>query len=323
MDVQFEDGYIAQNVSYYNFKKGTIRNPNSPAPQKRKSKDFVGKKFKQNSGRWVEVIRYDKGGKVDLRFDDGVVVKNKNYRSAKEGKIGYPGQNLRKDRLIAERVGQTVQNKDGELMTLIVYRGFNDIDIQFEDGIIVEHRSYNSFKDGKVDKPTYCRLGEESVATNGMKIKIIEYRSSDDIDVQFEDGVIAQHKQYSSFKSGKISHPLKNKISIMGRYDDKILYNRSGIRFKVVNYISSVDVEIMFEDGEVKKVRLNNMKRGRIAHPQFNNSTFAYNFYDFSDIKKAYSVGNEVFYTCTDKNGNKTIATPQMMMEMSGVRRVF
>ena len=323
MDVQFEDGYIAQNVSYYNFKRGNIRNPNSPTPQKRKSKDFVGKRFKQNSGRWLEIIRYEKGGKVDVRFDDGVVVKGKNYRNVKEGKIGYPGQNLRKERLVAERIGQTVQNKDGELMTLVAYRGFDDIDIRFEDGTIAEHRTYVSFRDRKVDKPTNYRLGEESVATNGMKLKIIEYRSANDIDVQFEDGTIAQHRQYSSFRDGKISHPQKNKLAIMGRYDDKILYNKSGIRFKVINYTSSTDVEIMFEDGEIKKVRLNNMKSGRIAHPQFNKSTYAHKFYGFSDIKRAYSVGNEVFYTCIDRNGNKTIATPQMMMELSKVKRVF
>lgn len=322
MDVQFEDGYIAHNVNYYNFKKGTIKNPNNPVVFPERRKDFVGKRFKQNNGKWVEIIRYE-NGKVDIKFDDGVVVKGKNYRNVKEGKIGYPGQNLRMDRLIENRVGQTVQNKNGELMTLVAYRGFNDIDIQFADGTVAEHRTYVSFRDGKVDKPTYCRLGEESVATNGMKIKIIEYRNAGDIDIQFEDGVVLQHKQYSSFKRGSIAHPQKNILLMSDRYKDKILYTQSGIRFKVINYVSSTDVEIMFEDGLTKKVQLNNMKRGGVAHPQFNKSTYAYNFYDFSDIKRAYSVGNEVFYTCVDNNGNRTIATPQMMMELSGVEKVF
>ena len=34
------------------------------------------------------------------------------------------------------------------LMTIIAYRNSNDIDIQFEDGTIVQHRDYRSFSEG-------------------------------------------------------------------------------------------------------------------------------------------------------------------------------
>lgn len=44
------------------------------------------------------------------------------------------------------------------------------------------------------------RTGEIGKATSGMLMKIIAFRRSDDIDVQFEDGVIVTKKTYTNFK---------------------------------------------------------------------------------------------------------------------------
>ena len=51
------------------------------------------------------------------------------------------------------------------------------------------------------------RVGEKSKANNGMEMKIIGYRSSSDIDVQFEDGTIVKGKRYQQFKRGEIANP--------------------------------------------------------------------------------------------------------------------
>ena len=50
------------------------------------------------------------------------------------------------------------------------------------------------------------RIGEENINTQGCKMKIIEYRSSLDIDVQFEDGNKVYNKSYGSFKRGNIKN---------------------------------------------------------------------------------------------------------------------
>ena len=55
--------------------------------------------------------------------------------------------------LIANRVGETSYNNQGEKMIIIAYRNSNDIDVQFEDGIIVYNRRYGNFIRGRIKHP--------------------------------------------------------------------------------------------------------------------------------------------------------------------------
>ena len=56
---------------------------------------------------------------------------------------------------------------------------------------------------------TANRLGEVRENKYGTKMKIIAYRKSDDIDVQFldKDGYIFEHTTYTNFKTGQIKNP--------------------------------------------------------------------------------------------------------------------
>ena len=40
-------------------------------------------------------------------------------------------------------------------------------------------------------------------------MKIIAYRNTRDIDIQFEDGIVVSGKSYENFKKGIIPYPLK------------------------------------------------------------------------------------------------------------------
>ena len=51
------------------------------------------------------------------------------------------------------RVGEIGYNNQGEKIIIIRYGGAKDIDVQFEDGIIVYNRSYSNFIKGKVKHP--------------------------------------------------------------------------------------------------------------------------------------------------------------------------
>lgn len=48
------------------------------------------------------------------------------------------------------------------------------------------------------------RIGEESYSADGKRIKIIKYKGSKNITVQFEDGQILQRQSYNKFKNHKI-----------------------------------------------------------------------------------------------------------------------
>ena len=52
------------------------------------------------------------------------------------------------------------------------------------------------------------RLGEFGYNNNGERMTIVRYGNAKDIDIQFDDGTIVEHKQYDNFKNGKVSNPM-------------------------------------------------------------------------------------------------------------------
>lgn len=51
------------------------------------------------------------------------------------------------------------------------------------------------------------RLGETNTMKNGLSASIVRYKSSAEIDVQFEDGIIVKHRSYFRFQVGSIGYP--------------------------------------------------------------------------------------------------------------------
>lgn len=244
--VQFDDGTIVTNKNLVDFKKGNIGKP---------IENRIGKVSKSNSGLNVTIIRYTSYRDIDIQFDDGTIVKHKDYGSFLRGEIAYPQ---------SKRLGERKISNSGMLMTIIAYRNSNDIDIQFEDGTIVQHRDYRSFSEGCIYNPNFykSKIGEEIFAPNGHTLKIIDYRNSKDVDVQFEDGTIVQHRDYYSFLTGNIAMPILNRVG-----QTNIAKNGMGI--KIIAYRNSHDIDIQFEDGTiVTHKNYNHFLDGYIAYPR-------------------------------------------------------
>ena len=115
-------------------------------------------------------------------------------------------------------VGYTQTNRQGLNFTVIEYRNRKDIDIQFEDGLIIEHIPVTKINQNTLNHPDYPivslkrtpvseRLGEIKLNNQGRKMAIIAYRTESDIDVQFENGFIVTNTQYQLFERGTISDP--------------------------------------------------------------------------------------------------------------------
>lgn len=49
------------------------------------------------------------------------------------------------------RTSETAINSNGMLMTIVAYRNDTDIDVQFENGTIVENQRYEDFKNGNIN----------------------------------------------------------------------------------------------------------------------------------------------------------------------------
>lgn len=146
IDVQFEDGSIV-TTRYNSFKIGRVRKP----------VNYVGQRFKNKYDIECEIISVN-GTKCDIKFDDGTILKNITYSNIIKGTFKHPNipvKRLNSDAVIhTERgVGDKSISNHGESMEVITYRGFHDIDVKFEDGTIVEHRSYDWFKKGMIKNP--------------------------------------------------------------------------------------------------------------------------------------------------------------------------
>lgn len=211
IDVEFEDGTIVTGKTYQDFIEGWIHYPGlriRGAPKK----DRVGERRRAKNGLMMEIVAYRNANDIDIRFEDGTVVTGKSYKRFLTGDISHPGIQFGRVPRI-NRVGETSLTKTGRVMTIIRYGNASDIDIRFDDGTVLEHKSYKRFREGNIlhpnDKIHMERLGETNRASNGMMMKIIRYGSSDDIDIQFEDGTIAAGRNYRDFKKGTIRHPAK------------------------------------------------------------------------------------------------------------------
>ena len=178
------------------------------------------------------------------------------------------------------RVGEQNRANNGQMMTIIEYRNYNDIDIMFDDNTIVKHIYYNNFKNGYVKNPNNIvlapqqkiksKIDETNVANNGLLMTIITYRNCKDIDVQFEDGVIVKHKSYGNFIKGKIKHPnidttiSKNKNSHIG----ESIKASNGQIMTIIDWIRCNNITVKFEDGTVvNNVQYSSFIQGRVKNP--------------------------------------------------------
>ena len=246
IDVQFEDGTLVKNRKYFEF---TARKIGYPKPCR------IGEKTIANNGMEMQIIAYNGSRNIDVQFEDGTIVRGREYKCFRDGTIANPQYNK-------THVGEENIARNGMKMKIIRFRNSKDIDIEFEDGEVVESRDYYSFCVGNIGYPQEDRTNEESTGKNGMRMKIVAYRNSKDVDVEFEDGTLVEHKSYLHFKEGYIGYPQPDHVG-----EEMVASN--GLKMKIINYHSSSNVDIEFEDGVIVTGKYyQNFKAGSITYPQ-------------------------------------------------------
>ena len=211
------------------------------------------------------------------------------------------------------RTGDTALSRNGHTMTIVAYRNANDIDIMFDDGYLVTHRSYGDFVRGNIGRKSYIDtiLGKSIKHPSGLIMTVVAARNSRDIDVQFEDGVIVTHQRYYAFCSGGIKHPTINpkayrtslsRIGFSG-------CNKQGLKYSIVCWRTVRDIDVQFEDGAIVAHRQYiDFCRGTISYP------FAQLNMQITQRGIAYTFGDtQNFYCQCTKCGHKDIMTIQEM----------
>ena len=140
IDVRFEDGAVAEHKAYESFKKGSIAHPSATAEAR------LGETRMMNCGMKAAIIRYGGYNDIDVRFEDEAVAVHRRYSQFKKGEITNP--NIKAS--AKARLCETRMMSCGMKATIIRYGGCNDIDVRFEDGTVVEHKTYDNFKRGVI-----------------------------------------------------------------------------------------------------------------------------------------------------------------------------
>ena len=158
IDVIFEDGSIAHNRNFYDFKNGSILHPSlSEGKIVRLNKDEMESRFKQKikhkNGQYMRILNYRKADDIDIIFDDGTVIYNKRYENFKVGKIPYRQSHTIQGDELDKRMSKKIKNKKGYVASILNWRNANDIDIIFEDGTILKNVRYRAFIVGNFKYP--------------------------------------------------------------------------------------------------------------------------------------------------------------------------
>lgn len=149
VDVQFEDGVVVTNQPYASFFHGRIGHPLFLHQSKKKNR--VGIRNTMSNGMDAVIIAYRDSHDIDVQFEDGEIRVGCAWKEFSSGNIAHPTHTT--DSMASERIGERKPMNCGLSATIIVYRKYHDIDIQFEDGEIVVGVDYGRFVEGSVEHP--------------------------------------------------------------------------------------------------------------------------------------------------------------------------
>lgn len=204
--VVFPDGSIAKNKTYRSFVRGLIRQPgNDPYGR-------CGEKNTNTKGHLMTIEAYHSYNNIDVKFEDGSIVRKRTYKSFLDGLIKHPKQNVFDNK---KYYNETIKNKQDLDVTIIKRHSYTCIDVTFSDGKIIKNETYHNFKNGLILHPDHEylskiqkeRLKEQNINNQGLIMTIICYRKARDIDIMFEDNTIVKNKSYHNFKKGAIRNP--------------------------------------------------------------------------------------------------------------------
>ena len=163
---------------------------------------YLNKEKIMKCGLACKVINIRTKDDIDVEFEDKSIVKHTAISKFEKGTIlTYALSHNYK-----YRTGQRKKMRCGKYATIIEDRGSHDIDVQFDDGVIVRHRDRANFDRGSIAYPeNKSLLGQTKVMNNGLKATVIKDNGWDVITIKFENGVIVEHRRRSRFKDGSIS----------------------------------------------------------------------------------------------------------------------
>ena len=185
-----------------------------------KAEERIGQTRTATCGMRMEIIEYRDYHDIDVRFEDGNIVRHKGYKEFCIGHIGHPIYKMtaRKnqnyvytpfyDAYNNTHIGETSIATNGMRMMIIAYWTCKQISIQFEDGAIKDNVRYDKFKQGIV---SYNGAKKADNSTNSSENNAISYKELHRL-LSFNDEEIRQEIEYHTMRVNLLKGLLNKNI---------------------------------------------------------------------------------------------------------------
>ena len=231
---------------------------------------YIGLTETMHSGITVTIIAYRRCDDIDVQLTDGTVLTHLDIKAFRRKQISLPRN------IAAQYVGKTAIMNCGLQATIIAYRKYKDIDVQFEDNTVRKHVSIRAFEDSEIapepnmstDDNKQKYIGMTRRMKCGVKATIIAYRKYNDIDVKFENGEIREHAWLHYFKSGSLAPDHFTLLQSSEKYLGQTNLMNCGLHATITAYRSHSDIDVQFEDNtSFQHTSISNFKKGGITAP--------------------------------------------------------
>ena len=106
----------------------------------------LGMTKQMKDGYICTVVEYNGANNITVKYEDGREIKHRLFRDFETGGI----HKYTNEEIYNQRIGEKKMMHCGMECTIVAYRSYNDIDVEFDDGYKLFHRNYGKFKDGGI-----------------------------------------------------------------------------------------------------------------------------------------------------------------------------
>lgn len=124
-----------------------------------------GEKYITNQGYEIEIIEYINNTNSTVRFEDGTIKENLEFRNIFRGAVSYP---------VKSKIGEKYTTNEGYKLEIIAYEGCHNISVLLDDSIRIDSVNYQAIKKGQVANPmhkAFSHVGFRGVGIHKLSIK--------------------------------------------------------------------------------------------------------------------------------------------------------
>lgn len=243
---------------------------------------FVGYKYTNKQGLEVEVVEYQTTKKITVRFAiDGTEVKTK-AADIRDNRPLHPTYGK-------VQVGDTFPCHDGDTVEVLEVESTMRIRVRWQSDGTEGWKDIVTLKKGHNRHPTkgIPQVGQKFKTNNYGDVKVVEYRSAIDVEVEFDDGV-RLITSTNSLMQGTVRHPY------CYCNPGKEFTTNSGWKCKVLQYTSADDILVQWQDGSTSTECSGDLRNGCIK-PLMQPSVFGVGYFGIGRfVPRTHKVGEYV-----------------------------